>query len=847
MNRLAPLCLALLAFAGCAKNTSRPTAKMKGPTGVALFRGFGSDAPGTLRTMVAVSNTRGDDLRVIDAVTDKVMLGPTLISALSIPTEPRPSLIAAGRLDDLDVDGATVVATPDLLVVAPRGLVARPWLPGQFAAAIQVVVTWDPAMRIDRTIDLGDLAPDATITALAVIPEARPDGTRVHGTARVVIGLSDGGLLTILATRPAGSESIVLGDPARLDLGFTRQELGFTPLDLAFPPPDLAFPPPNPVPVPGWTKLYVATTDPIPGPGGVLGVAELDVTGTPGAFAVRAIPARVGTTQISAVGVAPFLNNDPDAAVPDFDQFGPVAPRVFAALDLSACGRDRAMPCGIAVIDPVAGGLAADPAGELPYQLPFQLEGEVVDLAVSGPPKVSERPGYVLLAPASGKRWTQSIGAISSTVGRIFIADLSHFALANDISTLAGSARTRVSTAASNPLSADDASIGVWQRQTPPDTATEWPLFLDLLAVYGIGVTPGYTTGENWSVTYQGPLPGVGGRLAVAQVPTGGAQPPIRVALQQATSLPAPDQWRSVVRVYDPRLAIQPADIVEVSAVKAGDCPRGPFEMVVTGIDPPTTDAPGGALLLAPARSQPTNEGQNDPANPGCLPAGSTEVYVSVRAWGFVLVGSRTGYAGRPSEVYDPYDGSPNFELKYENEELLSCPIMPDAPEAWPPPPAAISACEADVATCRAICERLNLARRARRLFYVTNRCSLEREKTCYDTWVAPPSSLTFPLPTGPVVSFRIGVKRQGGGYDPPPRGTSLDFSTASGYSPTVRVPYTTSGVSASALPGGVLLHDRTADTGVSTDGIHGFAAFIDNLVLEFASGSAGQNATTIR
>ena len=116
-----------------------------------------------------------------------------------------------------------------------------------------------------------------------------------------------------------------------------------------------------------------------------------------------------------------------------------MVPRVYASVDLRACGRDRSMPCGVAVLDPVAGGLAADPAGELPYQLPFQVDGEVVSLAVSGPPKVSDRPGYLQLAPASGRRWTQSIGAISSSVGRIYIADLSHFALANDVSTLVGS------------------------------------------------------------------------------------------------------------------------------------------------------------------------------------------------------------------------------------------------------------------------------------------------------------------------------------------------------------------------------------------------------------------------
>ncbi len=857
MKHLTPWLLAVLALAGCAKNTARPTAKMNGPTGVAVFRGYGTDQPGTLRHLVAVSNTRGDDLRVIDAVTDQVLLGPTLVAALTIPTEVRPTLIAAGRLDDLDpvaaAAGNTIVMDrPDLLVVAPRGLVARPAQAGQFAAAIQVVVTWDPAMRVDRTIDLGDVAPDATVTALAVIPAVQPDGTRLHGAARLLVGLSDGSLLTLLATRAAGSEAIVVADPAPS----TRQDLGFTALDLAANA--------------GGSRLYAATIDPIPGPGGVLGVAELDMTGPPGAFPVRPLPARAGTTRVAFMEVAPFENNDPAASVPDFDLFGPRVPRVYAAIDQSACGRDRSMPCGVAAIDPVAGGLAADPAGEMPFQLPFQLDGEVIDLATSGPPLNSEKPGYVQLAPGSGKRWTQSLAAISSSAGRVYIADLSHFALANDVSSLVGTARARVF-GSSSVQSLTSNAIGLWSWLIPVDPAADpWQSYTGAFAIVGVGVTPGYTPTDNWSVTYQGVLPGLGSRLGVAQVSSAG-QPPATVALQQdANPAGAPTHtWRSVVRVYDPRLAIQPHDIVEVrahdivmpngSTVKV--CPLGTFEMEVTGILPPTADAPGGSLALTPAAKQPKNTGQTEPADSACLPQGSSEVTVTVRAWGYVLRGSTTGYAGRPLEVLDPPDETvPPFQLKYENEDLLSCPIMPDAPEDWPPPADAVAACEADVVTCRATCERLVLARRARRIFYVTNRCANGHEQACFNTWVQLPDSadgkpptmrlpmpLAFPLPKGPAVAFRLAVKRESGRTDPPERGAFLAFSTGSGFSPAYRVPYNGGAISGAVLPGRVVLHDRSEATGSKTDGIHGFAAFSDNLVLEFASGSAGQNATTIR
>ena len=69
---------------------------MSGPQGVAAYYGYAIDQPGTRRALVAVANTRGDDPRLIDAVTDQVLSAPTVVSALMVPTEPRPSLIASG-------------------------------------------------------------------------------------------------------------------------------------------------------------------------------------------------------------------------------------------------------------------------------------------------------------------------------------------------------------------------------------------------------------------------------------------------------------------------------------------------------------------------------------------------------------------------------------------------------------------------------------------------------------------------------------------------------------------------------------------------------------------------------
>ena len=41
-----------------------------------------------------------------------------------------------------------------------------------------------------------------------------------------------------------------------------------------------------------------------------------------------------------------------------------------------------------------------------------------------------------------------------------------------------------------------------------------------------------------------------------------------------------------------------------------------------------------------------------------------------------------------PEDRAPAVQAEPAFQLKYENEDLLSCPIMPDSPEAWPPPAA---------------------------------------------------------------------------------------------------------------------------------------------------------------
>jgi hypothetical protein len=823
VNRLAPWLLAAVALAGCAKNTSRPTAKMNGPQGVAVYQGYGADQPGVLRSLVAVANTRGDDLRIIDAVTDKVMAGPTVVGALSVPTQPLPSLIAAGSLHDQSTAGANVLKA-DLLVVAPRGLVLD--TAGTFGAVIQSVVTWDAQTRVQQTIELSSVVPDSALTALVVVPVFESDGLggwrQAANQARVLASTTDGALVSILATRdPADAKDpIVLGLPE-------KQLLGFTCLDLAA--------------TADGTRIYAATLDPIPGPGGELGVAEFDNTVATGPMPARALPARAGTTRVATLLVAPFLANAP--SLDQNDTFGdPPQPRVYAAIDPTSCGRDRAMPCGIAVIDPVAGGLAADPKSELPYQLPIQIEGEVISMAATLPPKVSERDGFLKIDPGNGALYTKAFMAVASTTGQIYMVDLSRYGVGNAISPLNGGSQTRAYTGISGVPDPASAAIGIWYEGVSTTGVRLVEVLFDTLAPAGVTVTPGYTRSETINITYQGYLPGLRDKPAVAHVTSG---TPDWIALQEATGLTAPGSspWRNVVRVYDPRVAIQPGDPVVLDGLPSGLCPDGKFEMRVTGLLPPDpVQYPGGALAVEPLHT---------PPEPGwlCLPSGTgTAISASLRVSGLVVVGSQSGYMGRPSIVYQTPEFAQPFELRYENEDLLSCPIMPDRPEDWPPPAAAVTACEADVTACRSTCERLVLARRARRLYYMTDACppkSTPLGVTCLARWDAI-FHLQFPMPLGPVLAFKVGVTS-------PDiksslwRDAYLQFSTGGGFTPGSRVPYSGQTQVGPVMPGGMVFHDRSAVTGLPADSVHGFAAYVDNLVLDFSPTATAVSTATIR
>jgi hypothetical protein len=872
IRRSIPFLVAVALLAGCGKTTTRPGAGLRGSAAVAVFRGYLADQPALLKQHVAVANVLGDDLKFLAAENGNAVLAPTLVGALSVPTRARPAVLAAGPLNDLDGTGNPLPA-PDLLLVASRGLFARDPLlhPGQSSARLQVVTTWDPVTRVAFDVDLGDVAPDAEILSLVTTGILEPvtgGGSRLRpGAVRALVGLAGGLLVTVDFVRAADGHAIELATPATAAAppNPAVQQLGFDALGLG-PAPDAA-------------SVYVATRDPIPGPGGALGVAQLDLTQPPGAFTVRAIPAGP-TTDVVALSLRVFKGFTPGDATLDVFEDQP-STRVYALLAPEACGRDAPLQCGLAVIDPVAGGLAADPAGQAPHMNPIQIPGEGLAMAATGPSAKPELAGFLKIAPGSGQRWTTGLIAVASTAGHVYLVDPGHLAVANDVSMLNGGNRTRVSSAATRlPLTPSGGTqpstvplLGLWNEKTDP---TKPVVVTGAASMIGqVRVTPGFTNTEAWTVTWQGVLPGLGARTGQLRSTGPGID---WLAVQEPTGLSGAGQvtLRSVAHLYDPRLAVRGGDLVVVDAagVLGTDgleaCPNGPFELRVTGLLPPTADYAGGAVGVVPADVQPrwskdstgawVADSTGALADPHCLdarptlPAGDRKAVTTFRARALVAVGTASGYAGRPDLIEADPTPVPPFALQYEREDALSCPILTDRDDVWPPPAAAVTACEADVVTCRDQCERLLLARRARRIYYLTDQCldaagtnGVPPAHSCGGVW----TGLTFPFPSGPAVAFKVGLLQQDGSEPPagtlPLRDSSVAFTTVNGISPASREPYSGSTAFAGVLPTGVAFYDQAAEVGNATLGVRGFAAFTDNLVLDFSAVQSAPNALVIR
>lgn len=900
------LLLALAALAGCGTSAGEPDLGLVSPGGVAVFRGLTTKNPGNAgHPYVAVANSGRDEIIFLDAVDDEAVLAPVLIRPLAVPTlpgEPHPTMLAAvGLGDGANADGTGL---PDLLVVVSPG-----------SSRLQLVATWDLATHMVEPpevdpLDLGALAPGAQVLAVLGMPVLEPGATAgtwqvARGRARIVASLAGGRLAVVdFARQPDGSIA-PSGTPA-------LQELGFEAISLAASP--------------DHDRLYAATVDEVIPGSGVYGVGELDTTGAVGAWTLRALDARVGTKLVAAAKITERL-----VGVGDGDTFCVRQPgeafckapnqdlRVYAFLDPAACGRGSRVPCGLAVIDPARGGLMADPLGEMPYLAPMAVPSIPVAMAIAGPtalPPTNEAGdaqltaanGYMLLAPGSGQVKTTGVAVLAAGDGRVYMVDLARWHIPLNSSILRTSTRTSVTGGTvftpalvvpdpENPgeylVKASRLRLGLWDLD-------EWPTASRPTAALAsttsnipgtVRVTPGYTATDTWTIMYQAPLPALSARTGQTGQTADG-----RLWLAVQTPIPRADgtaQLVDVARLFDPTLAVHVGDIVQLapaSTVTAclttdpdTDTPSSTsYETRITAILPPSAAYPGGAVAVDEAQLVDLRNpvaSERLPATAECIAAlkqvaPQGNMLVTIRAAGLLAGGASMGYAGRPQLEADPTVAEP-FSLGYAalappplGEDGLSCPILPWPVEAYGPnAPAAFTACVDEA--CRAGCERLVLARKARRLYYLSDQCldtvdgpRATATRGCWVDWA--PIADALPDASGPIVSFHVGCAQaqvDGNGdpiVDPRTqtiledvcteleRDMSLTFITQGGISYAYRGPASGSNGAAS-FPVAAVPFDRSPYPGKQADGYRFFVSYSENFILDTSPGTSYSTSTVMR
>jgi hypothetical protein len=500
--------------------------------------------------------------------------------------------------------------------------------------------------------------------------------------------------------------------------------------------------------------------------------------------------------------------------------------------------------------------------------------------AVANP--VSTAPYQALFLP-SGARWASTLGAAVSDNGNVYLLDLGHDGLANGRDWLGSDASgqyAQVERVTFTLVAGTHVQPALWNTvdATPPT-----PLSRDATAARSlVRATPGFTQTDTWTVSWQGALPGLAALGGQAQVGRDGTV--AWIAIQSPTGL-AGQPFTGVGRLYDPRLAIQPArpgrigDIVQVTAVREpGDakpidtsvepataaqeqyCPFGTFELEVTDLLPPGDAYPGGAVAVrVPAWanwSQVTTTFGNTPAgasravtaDPSCMrlasaftgsaPAATAlkPVTVSFLSGELLLTGLAFGYAGRPTVQADPAGGG----FLVQHDEGLAggtCPMLEGA--AWPPP-----VCDD---ACRIACERLLLSRKARRAAYVYSRCATT-DTACLARWAGDGSTtvnkLAFPNPTGPVLGLDLAwtydlrspvTPDLGDAAVWPPRGSLISIDTAGGLARGGFAPASGGTRTGTLLPNGVVAWNRPDFTANADDHVQIYASYPADLVLTFS------------
>jgi hypothetical protein len=846
---LAALAVCGALAAGCSSTKVKSGLGLWQPGSVAVFNGYTLKNAG-LHPYVAVANTGRDEVVLVDAVDDAPVPAPILFRPLAIVVgQPRPTEVLAASLGD-----ATATAPlADLLVVRSAG-----------SSVLQVVKTWvlggeaaDPRVLPALDVDLAAGATDAEVLAMVAAPVPLSDGvggfTAAPGRVRVVAALSGQRLSVVEFTRqPDGSITPGAAVVQELSLPVGGAAARFDAVSLAVNP---ALP----------QLVYAATLDPIPTAAGTVeGVAELDASLAPGAWTWRGLDARAPTRLVAAWTLRERLAN---SAADGVDALEATArDRVYAYLDPTRCGATQRVGCGIAVIDPASGQLAADPAAAMPYMAPIAVPAVPVALVVSAPPvkppsqsaeeSVFAAP-YMRISPGSGVRLTTAVLEVPATDGHVYFVDLARWAIPNDGSILRlASTRTAVTSAVAGV--ADEQRIGLWDV-TPLSASPPSAAVLQLTGTPlrdAIAVVPGYTPSDTWTATWQGVLPGLATRSGETG-PVGDGRPWLALQVHTADSSGTvrPTQ---IVRVYDPTLGIHVGDLADVATSGLSGCP-GVLEARIAALGAPDAARPGGHLVLdelacvPPSSATGTEDCTARDEFRACAPAlaaGQARLPVTLYAGDLVVSSDGLGYAGRaPLVTPEQLAASPDApELEYRldylspdglDEDALAalCPLVP-----WPwadPFPASPPSVTCDDA-CRARCEQLVLARKARRIYHVSDRCGdLVTDATCHQLW----PDLPFPQANGPALLTRFGLRQKATTPDAPiTRGLGVVFATRSGITPASRYPSTTA---TPTLPAGAAVFDRSAIAGKEEDGYRVFVPYADGHVLDF-SPSLGSNTPVV-
>jgi hypothetical protein len=742
VKRLALLALALAA--ACSDSRQPLTANVSSPSAIAAFSGVTARRPG-IQAYLALASSAANEVRLLDPEEDRPVLGPTLVFPLSIPTDPRPLLLAAASLAD---GGADLLA-----VASPSGL---------DGPSVELIVTWEKENRALAPIAIQGVPPGAEVVALAAAPV-----TGVPGRARLAVGLTapGAGWVAVLEVARDGAAAVAQAPVVKALAGAAGP---IRPADLAFSP--------------DGARLFVATPDPVAA--GVHGVAQLslaDLAAEP--WPVTPLDARAPTRLVAAADVIERAVVAGGVPVESRDVFAPPAvPRVYAALDPdgpAGCGQVAAIRCGIATLVPFdaavpgSGGLAPDPArlladlqpataGQgLPYRAPIEVNGVPLDIAPSfaattlatsssctDPTLSNGGVARLELDPAGGDtaRCTTAVAAVPSSDGNVYLVDLARFQIPSRTPVLTGDTRTRVTAASAGGLALE---------------ASGAPATVPATLVGAVAVTPGITQTDQWRLEQQGVLPGLSAVRGVAV----NAADVVHVAAQTDGDPGDPVQWIVDPAVASPALGVTAGDLVELTSDDGVTalCGAAVEAVLPSGTVVGQTTFPGGALRLAAGCAAAIAAGAN-----------GVPVRLTVRASELVLSNLRLGHVGRPA-LGVPY--------------VLEWTAAAD-PDAAPAPATVAQA----------------VARKARRFFYPADASCAAGGCAAYPglahplahgpmvafTAVHPDPDLDPATPPPPLT-----------------RGAFVTFNTVAGYDPAVRrpsgavLPIGAAAVDRSALPGG--------------------------------------------